>query len=173
VLCTLDLDLRFFLKKTLTRSALLFLTDCFLTADRWIYKCNALNLGVEFFFFFSLTKFGRYSLFSSCFAPSSQFQTSIMAGVRVMYKQNLSVMGVASCRSAFLCLMSRVRFVPFRISIHDWIPFSGRVCRGFRSVLWPSPARSGPCAPGAPCPPHARPPSLPLIHLSHLISPAQ
>jgi hypothetical protein len=86
-----------------------------------------------------------------------------------MYKQNLSVMGVASCRSAFLCLMSRVCLVPFRISVRDWISFSGRVCRGFRSTTWPSPARSGPRAPGAPCPPHARAPSLPLIHLSHLI----
>jgi hypothetical protein len=119
-------------------------------------SCNALNLGVDFFFF-SLTKFGRYSLFSSCFAPSSQFQTSIVTGVRVMYKQNLSVMSVASCRSAFLCLMSRVRLVPFHISVRDWIPFSGRACRGFRSALWPSPARSpwrplpSPCA--CPLPP--------------------
>jgi hypothetical protein len=80
--------------------------------------CNALDLGVEFFFF-SLTKFGRYSLFFSCFAPSPQFQTSIVTGVRVMYKQNLSVMGVASCRSAFLCLMSRVRLVLFQISVRD------------------------------------------------------
>jgi hypothetical protein len=47
--------------------------------------CNALNLEVDFFFF-SLTKFGRYSFFSSCFAPSSQFQTSMVTGVRVMYK---------------------------------------------------------------------------------------
>jgi hypothetical protein len=39
--------------------------------------CNALNLGVEFFFFFSLTKFGRYSLFSfpvcSFFPISNQY----------------------------------------------------------------------------------------------------
>jgi hypothetical protein len=52
-------------------------------------------LGVDFFFF-SLTKFRRYSLFYFHFAPSSQFQTSIVTGVHVMYKQNLSVMGVAS-----------------------------------------------------------------------------
>jgi hypothetical protein len=83
------------------------------------YHCNALNLGGRFFFFFSLTKFGRYSLFSSRFAPSSQFQTSIVTGVCVMYKQNLSVMGVASCRNAFLCLMSRVRPVPSRFSVRD------------------------------------------------------
>jgi hypothetical protein len=48
-----------------------------------------------------------------------------------MYKQNLSVMGVASRRSAFLCLMSRVRLVPFRISVRDLISFNGRACRGF------------------------------------------
>jgi hypothetical protein len=114
-----------------------------------VYACNALNLGVEFFFF-SLTKFGRYSLFSSRFAPSSQFQTSIVTGVRVMYKQNFSVMGVASCRSAFLCLMSCVRLVPFRISVRDWIPFNGRACRGFRSAVWPSPAQPGPVRPARP-----------------------
>jgi hypothetical protein len=122
--------------------------------------CNALNLGVDFFFF-SLTKFGRYSLFSSRFAPSSQFQTSIVTGVHVMYKQNLSVISVASCRSAFLCLISRVRLVPFQISVRDWIPFSGRVCRGFRSALWPSLAQPGTVWPGpvrAPLPsPCARP----------------
>jgi hypothetical protein len=89
-------------------------------------RCNTLNLGVEFFFFFSLTKFGRNSLSSSRSAPSSQFQTSIVRGVRVMYKQNLSVMGVATCRSAFLCLMLRVRLVLSRFSVRDWSPFDGR-----------------------------------------------
>jgi hypothetical protein len=90
--------------------------------------------------------------------------------------QNLNVMGVASCRSAFLCLMSRVRLVLFRISVHNWISFNGRACRGFRSVMWPSPAqpgpiRPGPRAPGAPALP-LRPP-LPQICLAHLILPAQ
>jgi hypothetical protein len=71
-------------------------------------------------------------------------------------------MGVASCRSTFLCLMLRVRLVLFRISIRDLILFSGRARRGFRSAKWlgpaqPSPAR--PCVPLAPTPPHA-PPSL-------------
>jgi hypothetical protein len=80
-------------------------------------------------------------------------------------------MGVASCRSTFLCLMLRVRLVPFRISIRDLIPFSGRARRWFRSAkwpgpTWPNPARPGParpCAPLAPTPPHA-----PLLSLSHL-----
>jgi hypothetical protein len=58
-----------------------------------------------------------------------------VTGVRVVYKQNLSVMGVASCRSAFLCLMSRVRLVPFRILVRDLIPFNGQACRGFRSAM--------------------------------------
>jgi hypothetical protein len=49
-------------------------------------NCNTLNLGVEFFFFL-LTKFRRYSLFSSRFAPSSQFQSSITTGVRIACEQ--------------------------------------------------------------------------------------
>jgi hypothetical protein len=124
--------------------------------------------------FFSLTKFGRYSLFSSRSAPSSQFQTSIVTGVRVVYEQTLSVMGVASCRSAFLCLMSRVRLVPSRISIHDWSPFEGCVCRRFRSAKWlgptqPSPARPGPARPGPARPWRPTPPMRPLLSsLSHL-----
>src|SRR5688572_12201870 len=75
-------------------------------------------------------------------------------------------MGVASCRSTFLCLMLNVRLVPFRISIHDLIPFSGRARRGFsiREVAQPNPAQPGParpCAPLAPTPLHA-----PLLSLS-------
>jgi hypothetical protein len=73
-------------------------------------------------------------------------------------------------------VISRV-FVSFR--------FEFRFVIGFRLVFVrvvsldprcglarPSPTRFVPRAPGTPCPPHARPP-LPLIHLSHLISPAQ
>jgi hypothetical protein len=52
-------------------------------------RCNTLNLGVEFFFFL-LTKFRRYSLFSSRFAHSSQLQSSIATGVHIVCKQNLS-----------------------------------------------------------------------------------
>jgi hypothetical protein len=48
--------------------------------------CNALNLGEEFFSSF-LSPNSGVTLFSlSYFAPSSQFQTSIVTGVRVMYK---------------------------------------------------------------------------------------
>jgi hypothetical protein len=48
--------------------------------------CNALNLGVEFFSSF-LSPNSGVTLFSlSPFSPSSQFQTSITACVRVMYK---------------------------------------------------------------------------------------
>jgi hypothetical protein len=42
------------------------------------------------------------------------FKTSKVTGVCVMYEQNLSVMGVASCRRTFLGLMLRVRLVLFR-----------------------------------------------------------
>jgi hypothetical protein len=55
--------------------------------------------------------------------------------------------------------MSCVRLVPFRISVRDLSPFGGRACRGFRSVMWPSPR-----APGAP-PPPMRPLLLSLSHL--------
>jgi hypothetical protein len=49
-------------------------------------RCNALNLGVEFFSSF-LSPNSGVTLFSlSPFAPSSQFQTSIAASARVMYK---------------------------------------------------------------------------------------
>jgi hypothetical protein len=99
--------------------------------EREVCFCNALNLGVEFFSSFHSPN-SSVTLFSLPVSlPSSQFQTSIVTGVRVMYKQNLSVVDVASCRSAFICLMSRVCLVPSRISIRDWSPFKGRVCRGF------------------------------------------
>jgi hypothetical protein len=48
------------------------------------------EFGGRIFFFFLLTKFRRYSLFFSHFAPSSQFQSNIATGVRVTCKQNLS-----------------------------------------------------------------------------------
>jgi hypothetical protein len=49
-------------------------------------KCNALNLGVEFFLLFSHQIRALLSFLFPCFAHSSQFQTSIVTGVRVMYK---------------------------------------------------------------------------------------
>jgi hypothetical protein len=74
--------------------------------------------------------------------------------------QNLSVMGVASCRSTFRCLMLRVR---------DWSLFDRRACRGFRSAKWPGPTQPNPAQPGlarvplAPLPTSpCAPPSLPL-----------
>jgi hypothetical protein len=57
-----------------------------LCSGKKVSYCNALNLGVEFFSSF-LSPNSGVTLFSlSPFAPSSQFQTSIAAGVRVMYK---------------------------------------------------------------------------------------
>jgi hypothetical protein len=76
-------------------------------------------------------------------------------------------MGVASCRGTFLCLMLRVRLVPFRISIHDLIPFSGRARRGFRSAKWLGPTQPSPAGPARPWRPHPHaPPSLSLIWIS-------
>jgi hypothetical protein len=85
--------------------------------------------------------------------------------------QNLSVMGVASCRRTFLCLILRVRLVLSRFSVRDWSP-----CRAsrigscvswvsIREVARPNPTQPGParpCAPLAPTPSHAPPPPLPL-----------
>jgi hypothetical protein len=78
-------------------------------------------------------------------------------------------MGVASCRSTFLCLMLRVRLVPSRFSVRDWSLFDGHACRGFQPVKWvgptqPSPARSGAARPWCP-----QPLMRPLLSsLSHL-----
>ena len=67
--------------------------------------CNALNLGVEFFSSF-LSPNSGVTLFSlSPFALSSQLQTSIAAGVRVMYKPKPKCHGC--------CIM------PKRISLSD------------------------------------------------------
>jgi hypothetical protein len=81
--------------------------------------------------------------------------------------QNLSVMGVASCRSTFLCLILRGCLVLSRFSVHDWgvSCVSVWVVRvvGFdprSGPAQPNPAR--PCAPLAPTPSHAPPPPLPL-----------
>ena len=83
-------------------------------------------------------------------------------------------MGVASCRSTFLCLMLSVRLVPFRISIRDLNSFSGRARRGFfdprSGPAQPSPAqpsRPGPPRPARPWRPNPpmRPPPLSLSHL--------
>jgi hypothetical protein len=81
-------------------------------------------------------------------------------------------MGVASCRSTFLCLILRVRLVLSRFSVRDW-----SLCRAsrigscmswvsIREVARPSPARSGPAlhAPDGPTPP-MRPLLLSLSHL--------
>jgi hypothetical protein len=87
--------------------------------------------------------------------------------------QDLSVMGVASCRSTFLCLMLHDRLVPFRISIRDLIPFSGHARRGFQSAKWlgptqPNRAQPGPVRSGPACPWRPHPPMRPLLSLSHL-----
>jgi hypothetical protein len=68
-------------------------------------QCNALNLGVEFFLLL-LTKFRRYSLFFSRFAPSSQFQSSIATGVHIGCKKPMLTWVLHHAESYFFCLMS-------------------------------------------------------------------
>jgi hypothetical protein len=75
--------------------------------------------------------------------------------------QNLSAMGVASCRRTFLCLILRVRLVLSQFSVRDWSPC--RACCGFRFAKRPDPTQPAP-APGAPTLPRA-PSSLSLSHL--------
>jgi hypothetical protein len=78
-------------------------------------------------------------------------------------------MGVASCRSTFLCLILRVRLVLSRFSVRDWSPcHASRIgsCVSWVSiseVARPNPTQPGPAlrAPGAHTP-HAPPPPLPL-----------
>jgi hypothetical protein len=54
-----------------------------------------------------LTKFRRYYIFSSRFAPSSQFQSSIATGVRIACKQKPKLTWVMHHAEAyFFCLMS-------------------------------------------------------------------
>jgi hypothetical protein len=67
--------------------------------------CNTLNLGWNFSSS-TLTKFRRYSLFSSCFAPSSHFQSSIMMGIRIACEQKPKLTWVLHHTEAyFFCLM--------------------------------------------------------------------
>jgi hypothetical protein len=67
--------------------------------------CNALNLGVEFFLLFSHQIRALLSFLFPPFALSSQLQTSIVTGVRVMYKPKPKSHGC--------CIM------PKRISLSD------------------------------------------------------
>jgi hypothetical protein len=67
--------------------------------------CNALNLRVAFFSSSILTKLRCYSLFSSRFAPSSHFQSSITIGVRIACKQKPKLTWVLHHDGAFLCCL--------------------------------------------------------------------
>jgi hypothetical protein len=105
------------------------------------HRCNALNLGVEFFLLFSHQIRALFSFLFPRFAHSSQFQTSIVTGVRVMYKPKPKCHGCCIMPKHFLGLMLSVRLVPFRISICDLISFSGP------RASWVFDPRSGPAQP--------------------------
>jgi hypothetical protein len=130
--------------------------------------CNALNLGVEFFLLFLFPFRSRYSLFSSCFTPSSQFQSSIANGVHIVCKQNLSgheccIMPNHISLSDFVlnrvCCLVSFRILASRIDFRSVVVRATRFCPAVRpSPTRPSPA--GPARPWRPCPPlWARPPS--------------
>jgi hypothetical protein len=141
-------------------------------------------LGGRIFSSLILTKFRRYSLFSSRFAPSSQFQSSIATGVRVACKHKLKLSWVLHhVESYFFCLMlclivclpSLVLDFVSRLDSNLWL------CASWVFVPWCGPARPWPARPWRPCPsPFTRPPpfspfsahsifpaqQLPLLHLS-------
>jgi hypothetical protein len=89
--------------------------------------------------------------------------------------QNLSVMGVASCRRTFLCLILRVHLVLSRFSVRDWSPcrasrIGSCVSRvSIREVARPNPTQPSTARPGPARPWRPHPPMRPLLlSLSHL-----
>jgi hypothetical protein len=126
-------------------------------------------LGVDFFCSSILTKFRRYTLFYSRFAPSSHFQSSITTGVRLTCKQKPKLTWVLHHAEAF-----------FRCPILFLIARPSRLVSDFDShldsdqwlcVLWasvparnPAPPGGLPRAPSAATPPMRVPP-LPFSHL--------
>jgi hypothetical protein len=128
-------------------------------------------LGVEFFSSLILTKFMRYSLVSSHFGHSSQFQRSIATGVRVACKQKPKLSWVLHHAEAYF--LSDVVFnrefclVSFQISFRDWFLICGCACRGIltHDTTQPGPAQPWLARHGAPAPSPMRPlPSLPFSH---------
>jgi hypothetical protein len=113
-------------------------------------------LGVEFLSSLILTKFMRYSLFSSRFAPS-QFQSSIATDVRIACKQKPKLSWVLHHAEVyFFCLMivfDHASVSP-RFRFHFAFGFSGRACCGFLAcdatqlgLAQPGPARPWPARP--------------------------
>jgi hypothetical protein len=146
-------------------------------------------LGVDFFSFLILTKFRRYSLFSSRFAQSSQFQSGIATGVRIACKQNPKLSWVLHHAEAYFLsdiVLNRVFcLVSFWILFRDGFPIYGCARRGIltHNATQPGPVLLGPAlarAALAPCPSPCAPPSPfssflsfnfpaqqpPLLHLS-------
>jgi hypothetical protein len=124
-------------------------------------------LGKDFFSSLILTKFRCYSLFSSCFAPSSHFQSSITTGVRLACKQKPKLTWVLHHAEAyFFCLMLYLIARPSRlVSDFDSQMDSGQ----WSCVLWASAPARDPAQPDparcarAPLAPHPPPPSISLI----------
>jgi hypothetical protein len=150
-------------------------------------------LGVEFFSSLILTKFRCYSLFSSRFALSSHFQSSITTGVRIVCKQKPKLTWVLHHAEAyFFCLMlcfiarlSRLVSDFGSLLVSDQWSCALWVSVPARDPAQPSPVCPARRAPSVPPSPHAPPLSpflsfvfpaqqlsLPLSHLSlfHLVS---
>jgi hypothetical protein len=123
-----------------------------------------------------LTKFRRYSLFSSRFALSSHFQSNITTGVRIACKQKPKLTWVLHHAEAYffslmLCFIARPSSL---VSDFDSLLVSDQ----WSFVLWVFGPRRDPAQPGpgraplAPHPPCAPPLSLSLICFSRATTPS-
>jgi hypothetical protein len=125
------------------------------------YVCNALNLKGVIFSSLILTKFRRYSLFSSYFAPSN-FQSSIVTGVRITCKQKPKLTWLLHHVEAyFFCLRLCLIMRPSRFGLRFTFFFRLAVVPGVGFLPGPqsSPTQPSP-APGAPTSPMRAPPPL-------------
>jgi hypothetical protein len=132
-------------------------------------------LGVDFFLLYTHQILALLS-FLFCFAPSSQFQSSIATGVRIVCEQKPKLSWVLHHAEAyFFCLMSCL-IVRLYCLVADFV--SRLVSDLWLCVSWDFDSRRDPacplaCAPLAPLPtPCVRAPSL-LSLSPHSIFPAQ
>jgi hypothetical protein len=110
----------------------------------------------------------RYSLFSSCFAPSSHFQSSIATGVRFACKQKPKLTWVLHHAEAFFFLSDVVLISRPSHLVSDFDSYL--VSDQWSCVLWASipthdPAQPDPTQPGPARPAHPRRPTPPYAPL--------
>jgi hypothetical protein len=125
----------------------------------WVYLCNTLNLGVDFFSSFLSPNLG-VTLFSLPVSPlffpiSNQYGDKCPCRVRTKPKcHGCCIMPKRTSLSDVACSSHSISDFGWRL-----ISFNGHACRGFRSAKWPGPTQSSPARPVRPSPAHA--PSVP------------